>query len=274
MQLCCITFFLQVNVILVSSHLKAPLESCKFMENKIQMELLITIGFPLVAAIFYGLLLRELHTGIQLADLPKDKKKRTWKRIIITLVAWTLMITALSVSGFLSDFTAMPPRPTIVIIIPLILIILATRSTITSEILKHIPPQNLIRLQSFRIFVEVLLWMLFVENLVPVQMTFEGRNFDILSGITALIIVWFMRSGKVPDIAIILWNFVCLGLLINIVGVAILSMPLPFRVFMNEPANTVVMTFPEVLLPGLLVPLAYGLHFISLKQALLKKGKH
>ena len=48
-------------------------------------------------------------------------------------------------------------------------------------------------------------------------------------------------------------------------------MPTPFRVFMKEPANTVVMKFPFILLPTFLVPLAYGLHFLSLRQLLMKR---
>jgi hypothetical protein len=35
---------------------------------------------------------------------------------------------------------------------------------------------------------------------------------------------------------------------------------------MNEPANLLVTKFPFILLPGMLVPLAYGLHFLSLRQ--------
>ena len=39
---------------------------------------------------------------------------------------------------------------------------------------------------------------------------------------------------------------------------------------MNEPANDIVTYFPMAWLPGLLVPLAYYLHFMSLRQVLLK----
>ena len=62
------------------------------------------------------------------------------------------------------------------------------------------------------------------------------------------------------------WNILCLMLLINIVTIALLSAPVPFRVFMNEPANTIVTTFPFIWLPALLVPLAYGLHILSVVQ--------
>jgi hypothetical protein len=71
----------------------------------------------------------------------------------------------------------------------------------------------------------------------------------------------------------IIYNFVSLALLVNIVATAILSTPYPFRVFMNEPANTIVAYFPFVLLPSFLVPIAYFMHFISLRQLLVVKKK-
>jgi hypothetical protein len=133
-------------------------------------------------------------------------------------------------------------------------------------ILRHIPPENIIRLQSFRFVVEVLLWMLFIANLVPTQMTFEGRNLDILAGFSAPIVAVLVSKGGISKRGVIIWNLVCLGLLLNIVITAILSTPSPWRVFMNEPANYVVTWFPVSLLPGFLVPLAYYLHFLSLRQ--------
>jgi len=77
----------------------------------------------------------------------------------------------------------------------------------------------------------------------------------------------FSNNRKV----MIAYNFIGLALLLNIVTIAVLSVPSPFRVFMNEPANTIVTYFPIVLLPAFLVPLAYTLHFLSLKKLLSKQ---
>ena len=63
-----------------------------------------------------------------------------------------------------------------------------------------------------------------------------------------------------------------LMLLINIVLISVVSAPVPFRMFMNEPANTIVATFPAVWLPALLVPLAYFLHILSIKQLIRKRA--
>ena len=100
-------------------------------------------------------------------------------------------------------------------------------------------------------------------------MTFEGRNFDILASISAPVIAYLAYFRKmISRKVVIIWNFLCLGLLLNIVVTAILSMPTSFRYFINEPANTIVTEFPIIWLPGFLVPLAYGLHFLSLRQLL------
>ncbi len=110
--------------------------------------------------------------------------------------------------------------------------------------------------------------MIFMADVIPVQMTFEGRNFDILVGLTAPIIVYLMARKKVSDKVVIVWNVLGLLLVLNIVVVAILSAPLPFRQFMNEPSNTVVAYFPFVWLPSFVVPVAYYMHFLSMRQIL------
>jgi len=101
-------------------------------------------------------------------------------------------------------------------------------------------------------------------------MTFEGRNFDVISGITAPLVAWLVANQKINRTVIVLWNIACLGLLINIVTVAILSMPTDLQYFFNKPYNVAVTQFPYSFLPAFLVPLAYLLHFFSLRQLFLK----
>ena len=233
--------------------------------------LLTQSGFAILTIIFYGLLLNELNKALRSSTLPDERKKKIFKGSLLVILCWMIATTILSLSGILSDFSSFPPRLFIVLIIPLITTIWIITRKVTGEILQHIPAVTLIRLQIFRVFVEILLWSLFIQNLLPVQMTFEGRNFDVLSGLTAPLVAWLYHHHKVSKTVVIVWNFICLGLLINIVVIAILSMPTPLRVFLNEPANTIVAKFPIVWLPALLVPLAYGLHFLSLKQ-LFQKG--
>lgn len=229
-------------------------------------------AFMLLTAVYITLLLRELRKGIALSSLTGLEKKTWIKRIIVVILGWAAFVTAWSVSGAMANFSLFPFNLLPILLIPMILLVVLMSSKGLDAALQHIPPANLVRLQSFRFFVEILLWMLFTANLLPVQMTFEGRNFDILAGISAPIIALLMVKGKIPKVGIIIWNVASLGLLLNIVIIAILSTPSPWRVFTNEPANYIVTHFPISWLPGFLVPLAYYLHFLSIRQLTRRKA--
>jgi hypothetical protein len=96
-------------------------------------------------------------------------------------------------------------------------------------------------------------------------MTFEGRNFDILSGITAPIIFWLaFRKGKIKRPLLIIWNIFALILLFNIVTHAILSFPFPFQQMAFDQPNRGVLYFPFIWLPTVVVPVVLFAHLISL----------
>ncbi|MEJ0032105.1 MAG: hypothetical protein WDO15_17785 [Bacteroidota bacterium] len=215
------------------------------------MKTLIGLGFITLTILFFWLFVRLFRSH------------KNFKSIAIAFVAWAVFLTVWSLSGMASRFDTFPLNMAPVLLIPFIAIILFTFSKSTQKLLSSIPAKSIVQLQVFRVFVELLLWALAVQNLLPIQMTFEGRNFDILSGLTAPFAAMFLSRSKW---GLAIWNIACLGLLINIVAVAILSMPTPLRIFNNEPANTIVAEFPFILLPGMLVPLAYGLSLLSLRQ--------
>lgn len=229
-------------------------------------QIIAAIGFPLITVVFYGYGLAELRNALQRSSFDERRKKRIFNRVLMTLVGWAIFTSIWSLSGRMQDFSGFPLNLAPVMILPLIVMLIVTFSGTVKEILCHIEPQAIIRLQSFRFFVELVIWVLFIENMLPIQMTFEGRNLDILTGITAPIVAWLAANKKINKTVLVFWNIVCLGFLINILTVAILSMPTPIRQFFNEPANVAVTKFPYEFLPVFLVPLAYTLHFFSLRQ--------
>lgn len=98
-------------------------------------------------------------------------------------------------------------------------------------------------------------------------MTFEGLNYDILTGLSAPLVAYYALSqNKWPRITAVLWNLAGLLLVTNIFLVAFLSTPGPLRQFFNEPPNTLVAYFPYVWLPAFIVPFAYLMHILSIKQ--------
>jgi hypothetical protein len=224
------------------------------------------IGFFALTLIYFWLLARLLWKGIDANDWSDHRKTKIKNIILGSLITWGVFVSVWSGSGIMGNFSNFPFNFIPVVAIPLVTITIVTLTGTFKQILSKIAAEKIIQLQSFRFFVEILLWMLFISSAAPIQMTFEGRNFDILSGITAPLIAYLVLRNKISKPLVLAWNIACLLLLINIVTVAILSTPSPVRVFMNEPANTIVTTFPVSFLPGFLVPLAYTLHFFSIRQ--------
>jgi hypothetical protein len=121
-------------------------------------------------------------------------------------------------------------------------------------------------LQAFRIGVELALDLLYHAGVVPVQMTIEGRNWDILVGFSALPVAWLVARDRLPAAGLLLWNLFGLGMLLNIVTISVLSMPTPLRIFAAEPANTFIVTAPYIWLPTLLVPTALCGHLLVFRR--------
>jgi hypothetical protein len=132
-----------------------------------------------------------------------------------------------------------------------------------------LPLKNLTYLNVIRIPVEIDLFYLFLYKAVPELMTFEGRNFDIFSGITAPFIAYFaFTKAKLSKPILLIWNFICLGLLINIVVNAFFSAPFPFQKFAFEQPNVAILNFPFSWLPTFIVPIILFGHLSSIRQLL------
>ena len=196
------------------------------------------------------------------------------KKLAVVIAIWLFLLLGLSVSGFLSDFSGFPPRMMLVLAIPLLTLIWVAISRHSNEITSKVPAPWMVKMQGFRVIVELFIWWAYLGQDLPVQMTFEGRNFDILVGLTApLVAMLWLKSGSEKPGWVLVWNILGLMVLLNIVVIAVLSMPTPMQKFFNEPANTLVGGFPWVLLPGILVSLAIALHLLSIKQ-MIQMMKH
>lgn len=219
------------------------------------------------------LMIRGLHLVLIKKGEAKEKRERLVKRSSFLFIGWMLGISIIAATGFFMDFS-LPPRFFLVLATMLTVSLLITFSKRMTELLEFVPPNWLLYVQFFRVPVELMLWRLFLEGITPVQMTFEGRNWDILVGLTGPVFAYFCfrKNGWGRKVAI-WWNIGGLALLLNIVVVAILSFPTPFRVFMNEPANIAVAQFPMILLPAILVTIAFSMHFFSLRQLTVHKNR-
>jgi hypothetical protein len=196
------------------------------------------------------------------------------KSTIGIIFAWLLIQGLISFSGFYLVTDVMPPRFLLVIGPPLILIIILFLSEKGKAYIDALDLESLTYLHSIRIPVEIVLYWLYMNGEVPALMTFEGRNFDILSGISAPIIAYISFKGKFTKYKLLLaWNIICLGLLFNIVINALLSAPFPFQQFAFEQPNIAVLYFPFVWLPCCVVPIVLLSHLASIRKILTELRK-
>ena len=183
------------------------------------------------------------------------------------LAFWLLFQAVMSVGGFYLKTDDLPPRLLLFGVLPAFLTIILYFVFARQNFIEKLPLKILTLLHVIRVPVEIVLFWLFEQKLVPQLMTFEGRNFDILSGLTAPLIYWLaFRGGKTNRPLLIIWNLFALGLLINIVTNAILSFPFPFQQFAFDQPNRAILYFPYIWLPTVIVPIVLFSHLISLWQ--------
>lgn len=236
------------------------------METKI-FTLALTV-FCIIAAIFI------FKQGFRNSLLSEKHQRNKLICIVLGILGWILFISTLALTDFIQDWNSFPPKIFLTVLLPALASVLFTIfSGSADQLIKGIDGRFLVYIQSFRILVEILLWMMLKEGLIPVQMSFEGRNFDILVGLTAPLAGYFIYRNPfmINRPLLLCWNLFGLGLLLNIVTLAILSTPVSFRVFMNEPSNTIIARFPGVFIPGVFVVLAYTMHFMSIRKWYIEK---
>ncbi|MEO8763856.1 MAG: hypothetical protein ABI416_06200 [Ginsengibacter sp.] len=167
-----------------------------------------------------------------------------------------------------------PPRFLLLVLPPLLFIVALFVTPGGRRFLDNLNAKTLTILHTIRIPVELVLFWLFANKVVPQMMTFEGRNFDIIAGVTAPLVFYFgFVKHRIGRKMLLLWNIICLGLLINIVVIAVLSVPLPFQKFAFDQPNIAIAYFPFIWLPCCVVPLVMLSHLATIRQLLGNKRK-
>lgn len=196
-------------------------------------------------------------------------------KIALGLWVWITVQAFLAMKGLYHAYPdAMPPKIVLLGILPALLAIATLFASRTGrQFLDGLPLQQITYLHTIRIPVEICLYALFLHGTLPKLMTFEGRNFDIIAGITAPLMayLYFNRKQLSPRV-LLWWNFICLGLLFNIVINALLSTPSPLQQFAFDQPNIAVLYFPFAWLPVFIVPTVLLAHLVAIRQLLHRTG--
>lgn len=184
-------------------------------------------------------------------------------RVRTGILAWLSLICCIAATGVLQE-NLMPGLMIFMGGINLVSIVFAF-SSVGKQLAATVPVYLLVAFQSFRLPLELVLHSWARQGTIPETMTWTGSNFDILSGIAALIS--FPLVKKNPRLA---WipNIIGFVLLLNVIRVAVMSSPLPFAWGVTPPLQ-LAFYFPYLLI----VPVCVGgalIGHIVLTRALLK----
>lgn len=190
--------------------------------------------------------------------------------VAVWITLWFFVQYIAGKSGFFaSGLGALPPKIMTVVVPNFGFIFYLWFSKKGSEIAGMFSLKFLTAIQSFRIGVEILLWQMAAVHLLPEEMSVEGRNFDIIVGLSAPVVLFLLWKERIGRKGLIAWNIAGLILVTNVVVHGMLAVPGIELIETNIP-NFIISFAPFNLLPGFLVPIAYIGHVLSLGN-LLKK---
>ena len=191
---------------------------------------------------------------------------------LVILLTWLVIQAVIALTDFYTVTDTIPPRFLLLIMPPILFIILLFATKKGKIFIDTLDLKALTLLHIVRVPVEIVLFWLFIYKMIPELMTFEGRNFDVISGISAPLIYYFgFVQKQLSNKIIIIWNVLCLMLLFNIVINAVFSAPFPFQKFAFDQPNIAILYFPFNWLPSCVVPIVLFSHIVVIRQLLKVK---
>lgn len=235
-----------------------------------------TAAFVAVVAAVAVMVVLGTRAAWQRLGEPPAATRRATAIAAVAVLAWLVLTAAASASGVLERSGPPPPAMLFMAGCNLVAVVVAC-SRLGARWVDGLPVAALVGFHAFRLPLELVLHRWYEEGTLPVQMTYAGRNFDIVTGILAVVVgLWLWRGRPSPAatrVAVGLFTLVGLGLLLTVATIAVLSSPFPFRVFTNEPAVVLVFHVPYVwILPMCVAPALAG-HILGLRWLLRTRAR-
>lgn len=223
-------------------------------------------ALTLLLAVFLIIIL--LRATRHLAD-EMEQYSRLPLAMSIFIAVWLIYLSVLSYTEVLTDYSLPPKMPLLVVLPLLILIILSLFKKVTTDFVSTTSISWLIYIQSFRILIELIIWGAYKQGIVPVIATFEGYNYDVLVGLTAVPMAYYAKREKFAPMVLILWNVASLFILANTVRLFLSAAYFPTELGSEMPMLGPSFTqLPYLLIAGFFMPLAVFIHALSIKQLL------
>jgi hypothetical protein len=182
-----------------------------------------------------------------------------------------VLATALGdAAGWFTRLDLLPPAFVVMNLLILVLVLLGFWGKPGQALARSLRWQTLVALQIFRLPLELLMLRAAYLQIMPFEFSMRGYNFDVLTGLGALLLILLAASKRSVPIALIwAWNLLGMACLAVITVLAVLTSP-NVHAFGTaaQHINSWVLYFPYALLPSVLVSVALLGHLVLTRKLL------
>jgi hypothetical protein len=182
-------------------------------------------------------------------------------RIGALAILWMALTWAAAQSGVLRQWGRTPPPFAFLVVAVIGLSALLAFGRVGRQLVEFVPLWALVAVQGFRLPLELAMHQMYERGVMPRVMSYSGRNFDIVTGTTAILVGGAVLAGFGGTRLVARWNFLGLALLLNVITVAVLATP-RFHFFPGDRLNVWVTYPPFVWLPAVMVLAALAGHLL------------
>ncbi|SNY94971.1 hypothetical protein [Flagellimonas pacifica] len=226
---------------------------------------MIKASYILLFVILLGVLLWTLNNAMKKIGVAPSKRNSALAITIIGTLSWLTLQFFVWNTGFYYDLS-LPPRIPLFMVFPVFLFIaLLLFRNRNRNIIVAIPIALPIAVQSFRAVIEVLFYFTFSSGVLPIQVTFEGANYDVLIGLSAIVIAIYANRPNASAKVLVVWNIIGILVVLFAAFIFITSFYFP-AIWGNTGIPIAFNQFPYLLLPTFLMPFAVFLHVLSIIQ--------
>lgn len=201
--------------------------------------------------------------GFYIWGITKTNPKFLGKMVSI-LVIWNSVTSLIVLSGLIEK-SFIPYGIILFLMINISAFVFALRPI--GQSLQNLPVWILILFQGFRFPLELIMHSWSETQTMPSTMSWNGQNFDILTGLFALLaLVPILRNSKLFHWA---FNIFGIAMLMNVFRVVLMSSPLPFAWPLENPVQLIA-HFPYHMIATVCVWSALIGHILLTKKLLTK----
>jgi len=186
---------------------------------------------------------------------------------VLFFLGYVALMTYLALSG---DLNSQKPFLLAIPIGTFLCILAFQRDPAMKRLISAVSPDRIIAIQAYRIMPEIMILFFIADRVLPDFMSFTGRNFDIVTALSAVPVAFLFAKRKIKPGIAILWNLAGITILAVTVINGLLS-TVQLNVIHGNVPNTAVLTWPGVYLPSVFVVIAFTLHIWSIRTLLSRR---